>query len=557
MSNPESATPSRRIVIIGGVAGGMSCATRLRRLDERASIVVLEQSGYVSFANCGLPYFVGGVIEQRESLLLQTPEALAARFGLEVLVRTTATKIDPAAKTVEIEGPEGARTLEYDELVLSPGARPVLPPIPGIEHALALRTVEDTDALAAAVDAKLAGAGEGARAVVIGGGFIGLEVAENLVRRGMNVSVIEAQQQVMAPLDIEMAGLVHEELRRNGVDLRLGQAVKAIAADSVTVGEGEVIPADLVVAAIGVRPETSLAKDAGLAIGERGGIKVDERLQTSDPHIWAVGDAVEKIDELSGEASLVALANTANRQGRVLADILSGREGADRKVLGTAIVPVFDLSVASTGWSEKRLAAAGREFRVIHTHPLSHAGYYPGAETMALKLLVDPATDLILGAQTIGGEGVDKRIDVIATAMAGGITASGLADLELAYAPKYGSAKDAVNFLGYVDQNLASETTRSIQWHELEDAMASGAGLVDVRSAGEFANGAIPGAVNIPVDELRDRMDALPEGELIVHCAVGVRGHTAARVLAQAGREVRNLDGGYRTWKASPAGASA
>ncbi len=539
---------TKRYVIVGGVAGGMSTATRLRRLDENAEITVIERSGYVSFANCGLPYYVGGVIEQRSALLLQTPESLAARFGITVLVNTEVVSVNTTAREVTTRSTmsDETSTLAYDELVLSPGARPITPQLPGIERALALRDVEDTDAMAAAV----AGA---QTAVVIGGGFIGVEVAENLVHRGMQVSLVEATAQVMAPLDPEMATPVHQRLRDRGVDLRLGVSVTAIGDQVVNLSDGSTLPGEVVVAAIGVRPDTTLARMAGLTIGPRGGIAVDEKMTTSDPHVHAIGDAVEKVDGLSHETTLVPLANTANRQGRVLADILSGLPGADRPVLGTAIVGVFGLQVASTGWNEKRLVAAGRPYRAIHTHPASHAGYYPGAAQLALKLLVDPETDEILGAQGIGDDGVDKRIDVIATAIAGGLTASDLADLELAYAPAFGSAKDPVNMLGYVDQNAAQGITDTVQWHEVGELMEGAVHLIDVRTPAEVANGAIPGAINIPVDELRDRLDELPEGDLVVSCAVGIRGHIAARMLTQKGRNAKNLDGGYRTWSAGMA----
>ncbi|MFP5415395.1 MAG: FAD-dependent oxidoreductase [Actinomycetes bacterium] len=563
-----------RIIIIGGVAGGMSAATRLRRLEENAEIIVLERSGHVSFANCGLPYHVGGVIPARKSLLLQTPQSLAARFRLDVRVLTEAVRIDRSARTVLVrdlrDGTESE--LHFDKLILSPGARPVRPPIPGIERALALRDIEDTDAMVAAVDTAAAAAlnSQGfvspedadvlegnvrarATAVVVGGGFIGLEVAENLVHRGLTVSLVEAMPQVMTPLDPEMVAPVHATLRAAGVDLRLGASVTAIGPASVTLSNGEKIAADIVVAAIGVRPETSLAQDAGLTIGDKGGIAVDDHHRTSDPDIYAIGDAAEKVDALDGSATLVPLANTANLAGRRVADHIAGLPASNRPVLGTAIVKVFDLTVASTGWNEKRLRAAGRRYRAIHTHPGSHAGYYPGSETMALKLLVDPDTDLILGAQGVGGEGVDKRIDVIATAITGRLTASDLAELELAYAPPFGSAKDPVNMLGHVADNLRSGTTRSIQWHELDAAVAGGATVVDVRTPGEFAAGAIPGAVLLPVDELRDRIDELPDGLLVVHCAVGIRGHTACRILSQLGRDAVNLDGGYKTWAAGQA----
>ncbi len=543
------------IVIIGGVAAGMSAAARLRRLDETARITVVERSGNISFANCGLPYHVGGVIEQRSALLLQTPEAMKARFDIDVLVRTEATAIDRETQQVTVRNldRDSTSSLRYDHLVLAPGASPVRPPIPGIERALALRNVEDVDAMVAAV-------GHARTAVVIGGGFIGLELVENLVERGLEVSMVEATAQVMAPLDPEMVSPVHAAIRAAGVDLHLGAAVTAIGETDVTLADGRKLPADLVVAAIGVRPESSLARDAGLTLTERGAIIVDEHLRTSDPRILAAGDAVAKRDAISGEQVFVPLAQTANLQGRRIADVIAGRTPVDRPVLGTAIVGAFELQAATVGWNEKRLRAEHRTYRAIHTHPLDHAGYYPGAASLALKLLVDPATDEILGAQAVGAKGADKRIDVIATAMAGGITASGLAELELAYAPQFASAKDPVNMLGFVDENLATETTRSIQWHELDEAVSAGARLVDVRTPGEFANGAIPGAVNIPVDDLRSRLDdvrALAEqGPVLVHCAVGIRGHIACRILEANGIQARNLDGGFRTWDAGQAASA-
>ena len=537
-----------RTIIIGGVAGGMSAATRLRRLDESAEIIVLERSGYVSFANCGLPYHVGGVIEKRGALLLQNPGSLKRRFGIDVRVRHEVTAIDPAAREVSVTDLRtGAHsTLRYDALVLSPGGRPVRPPIPGIERALSLRDIEDTDAMVAAV-------GPADTAVVVGGGFIGVEMAENLVHRGLRVTLVEATDQVMAPLDPELAALVHTRLREHGVTLVLGASVSAIGGDTATLSDGSVVQADLVVAAIGVRPETSLALGAGLELGPRGGILVDDQLRTSDPAIYAVGDAVEKRDALDDSQALVPLANTANRQGRVVADIIAGHGGSDRPVLGTAVVGVFGLTVATTGWNEKRLRAAGTPYRAIHTHPANHAGYYPGAETISLKLLFDPVSTMILGAQAVGGAGAEKRIDVIATAMAGGLTAPALADLELAYAPQYSSAKDPVNMLGWVARNMTEGLVNTVQWHEVAGRVAGGATVVDVRTAPEYAAGHIPGSVNVPVDDLRGRLGDLPDGELLVVCAVGIRGYLAARTLAQQGRSVANVDGGYLTWAASPA----
>jgi len=550
-----------KIVIVGGVAGGMSAATRLRRLNEDAEIVVLERSGYVSFANCGLPYFVGGVITDRPNLLLQTPASLGARFALDVRVKHEVTGIDREAKTVTVTDLEQGTsyTENYDYLVLSPGAAPFVPDMPGKERALKLRDVEDVDALAKAVGESLqwidaerleadhAAQDNRATAVVMGAGFIGLEMAENLVHRGMKVTVVELADQVMAPLDPEMAIIVQNKLADAGVDVRTSASVTAIGDASVTLSTGEEIGADVVVAAIGVRPESTLATAIGLEVGARGGIVVDDQQRTSDPAIFAVGDAVEKRDLVDGGVAMVPLANPANRQGRLVADIISGRDVHNKQVQGTAIVGVFGLQAAVMGWNEKRLKAAGRPYVAIHTHPMNHAGYYPGAEGMSLKLLVDPESGALLGAQGIGGSGVDKRIDVLATAMRGGITAPELADLELAYAPQFGSAKDPVNMLGYIAENILTGTTDTLQWHELGAEQAKGLQVIDVRTPGEFSHGAIPGAINIPVDELRARMDEVND-ESIVHCQVGLRGHIAARIIAQHGKHTRNLDGGYRTW---------
>ena len=540
-----------RVVVIGGVAGGMSAAARLRRLDSEAEIVVLERSGYVSYANCGLPYYVGGVIEDHEDLLLQTPGSLNDRFRIDVRVDSEVTAIDRVARAVHVRDLASGTTYElgYDSLVLSPGATPVVPPIPGIERALALRTVEDVERMSEAVE------GLSGRAVVIGGGFIGVEIAENLTHRSIPTTVVEATSQVLAPLDPEMAQLVADELRRHGVGLHLNDAVATITERTVQLASGAELDADLVVVAIGVRPEVALARVAGLAIGELGGIAVDGFNRTSDPAIYAIGDAAEKTDALDGEASLVPLANIANRQGRVVADHIAGRRVRPVTTIGTAIVKVFDLTIAATGWNEKRLVAKGRPHLAIHTHPASHAGYYPGAAKMALKLLVDPETGIILGAQGVGTEGVDKRIDVIATAMRGGLTAPELADLELAYAPPFSSAKDPVNMLGYIAENLLTGLVESVHWHEVQDHAEQGYLLVDVRTAGEFARGSLPGAINVPVDELRERLDELGEKDVVVICQVGQRGHVATRLLRDFGFNAKNLSGGYQTWHKSPAAA--
>ena len=531
-------------VIVGGVAGGMSTATRLRRRDEKMEIIVVEASGYVSFANCGLPYYLGGVIEERDELLLQSPESLKARFNLDVRVNTRASDIDRTAQTIALTNTlTGERTTQsYDHLVLSPGAAPVTPDIPGIEKAHTLRTVEDVDRITAA----LAGV---ETAALIGGGFIGLELAENLAHRGIDVTVLEFSEQIMAPLDPEMAIYVQRHLENNGVTVLTGADTVNITDKQVELRDGRVIPADLVVAAIGVRPASELAAEAGLEVGERGGIVVDDAQRTSDPAIFALGDAAEKRDAVSGDATLVPLAQTANRHGRLIADVITGRKTTSQKTLGTAIVGVFGLQAASVGWSEKRARAAERDIRVIHLHPQDHAGYYPGSSQIHLKLVVDAADDAILGAQAVGEAGADKRIDVIATAMRGGLTASDLADLELAYAPQFGSAKDPVNMAGFIADNLANGE-KTAQYHEVEQAVADGWTLVDVRSEGEFARGTIPGAVNIPVDDLRGRMDELADQKVLAFCRVGQRGHVAVSLLENSGVEAANLDGGYLTWSA-------
>ncbi|MDH6677848.1 NADPH-dependent 2,4-dienoyl-CoA reductase/sulfur reductase-like enzyme/rhodanese-related sulfurtransferase [Rhodococcus sp. LBL1] len=539
-----------KVVIVGGVAGGMSAATRMRRLDESAEIVVFERGAHVSFANCGLPYYAGGVIEDRDELLLQTPESLGARFRLDVRVRSEVAAIDPDARTVTVHDLASGDTYveSYDELVLSTGASPIVPPLPGAPRALILRDVEDVDRLVEQIES--AQMSSTPSAVIVGAGFIGVELAENLRHRGLDVTVVELADQVLAPLDPEMAAPVADRMRENGVHLELGTQLTSIGADTAELADGRTVPADVVVMAIGVRPENALAKMIGADLGERGGVVVDDQMRTSVPHVFAVGDAVEKRDAVGGGVAMIPLANPANRQGRLVADVIAGRPVRAKASSGTAVVGVFGLIVTATGWNEKRLRAAGRPYQAIHTHPQSHAGYYPGAQQMALKLLVDPETDAILGAQAVGGEGVDKRIDIIATAMAGGLTASDLADLELAYAPQFGSAKDPVNMLGYIADNMRTGATRTVQWHELDTLVAGGASLVDVRTADEFAAGAIPGAVNVPLDELRDRVGELPAGDLIVHCQVGQRGHTAGRLLAQLGRPAANLDGGYKTWDA-------
>lgn len=543
-----------RTVIIGGVAGGMSAATRLRRLDEQREITVFERGAFVSFANCGLPYYVGGVITDRSALLLQTPESLAARFRLDVRTRHEVVAIDPEVKTVTVRDlGTGEELLErYDDLVLAAGAGAVADDLDAVPECT-LRSIDDVDRITALL-AEI----ENPEAVVVGAGFIGLEAVENLLARGVRVTLVQRGTQVLSPLDPEMAAPVRRVLEEAGVDVRTGTTVTGASDGSVLLSDGARVRADLVIRASGVAPETGLARAAGLAIGPTGGIAVDGRQRTSDPSIRAVGDGVEKIDHLDAEPTLVTMAGLANRHGRAAADDIAGVASTEAApALGTAIVGVLGLTVGLVGRNEKRLVASGRAHRVVHTHPSSHAGYYPGAERMAMKLLVDTVTDAILGAQIVGGDGVDKRLDVIAVAMAAGLTASALSRLELAYAPQYRSAKDPVNLLGYVAENLAAGTTRSVQWHELDAALAAGAVLVDVRTEDEHAAGSIPGALSLPLDELRARHSELPPGApVIVHCQVGQRGHTAARLLEQLGHDVRNLDGGILTWAAGTASST-
>ena len=538
-------------MVVGGVAGGMSAAARLRRLDAEVEIVVLEKSGHVSYANCGLPYFVGGVIQNEESLFLQTPESLFKRFRLEVRVESEVKSIDRARKVVKVKSANSEYELEYDKLILSPGASPIRPNLPGAQRALTLRNIEDVEAISKSVGKSPDSA------VIIGGGFIGVELAENLRLKGIPTAIVEATAQVLAPLDPEMSTFVAAEIIKQGVDLYLENSVVSINSQSVTLANGDEIPAELVIMSIGVRPDISLAVEAQLIIGNRGGIAVNEFNQTNDPDIYAIGDAAEKKDALDGTSTLIPLANIANRHGRVVADHIAGKKVRPVDSQGTAIVKVFDLTIATSGWNEKRLVAAGRAFVAIHNHPASHAGYYPGAHAMSLKLLVDPLSQEILGVQGIGKEGVDKRIDVIATAMRGGITAPELADLELAYAPPFGSAKDPVNMLGYMAENVLSGLTPTAQWSEVKEKIDSGYFVLDVRTADEVDRGTLPGAINIPIDEIRERLSEIPFGKILVTCQVGQRGHSATRLLREMGYDAINLDGGYMTWSNSPANQDA
>jgi NADPH-dependent 2,4-dienoyl-CoA reductase/sulfur reductase-like enzyme/rhodanese-related sulfurtransferase len=540
-------------VIVGGVAGGASAAARARRLAEDAEIVLFERGPDVSFANCGLPYYVGGEIAERKKLLVTTPEMLRSRFRLDVRTRCSVESIDRAAKKVRVRDLAAGREYEesYDKLILAPGAAPLRPPIPGIDlpGILTLRNLQDVDQIKARVD-------QGAKsAVVIGAGFIGLELVENFVRRGIPTTVVELQDQVLPPFDKEMTTPILSLLQSKGVKVLLGQSADAFesAADGLVVRlkSGETLSAQLVILGIGVRPENKLAVEAGLAVGPRGGIRVDEHMQTVDPDIYAVGDAVEIRDFISGEPTQVPLAGPANRQGRIAADNIFGRKSKYRGTQGTAVVGVFDLTAAMTGASEKVLRRSGRPFRKIYIHPANHAGYYPGAEPMTLKVLFDPETGKLLGAQSVGGAGVDKRIDVIAMAIQARMTVFDLEEAELSYAPQFGSAKDPINMAGFVAGGLLRgdhpqlDVEAVLGLPETERPF-----LLDVRTATEFAAGSLPGAMNIPVDELRSRLAELPRNRAIAaYCQVGMRGYVATRLLLQHGFHVANLGGGYKTFK--------
>ena len=539
-----------KVVVVGGVAGGMSAATRLRRLEENAEIVVLERSGYVSFANCGLPYHLSGTIEERSSLMLQTPASLAARFALDVRVKSEVVEINRDLKMVTVRNlaDKSEYVEKYDYLVLSPGAAPVMPGQPGAERAMSMKDIEDLDRAMAWLDSKPS------TGLVIGGGFIGIEVAENLIKRGISVTMLQRGSQLMKNLDPEMAVLLTTRMRAAGVDIRFNTTATAYTKTTVTLSSGEELSADVIFSAMGVRPEIGLAELAGIRIGENGGIWVDDEQRTSDPSIFAVGDAAEKIDGITGEPRLATLAGLANRHGHSVANgIANAPVVPATPALGTSIVTFEGLAAASVGHTETALRAMGKELRIVHAHPANHAAYYPGAETMRLKLIVDASTDQILGAQGVGGSGVDKRIDVIATAMFAGISASTLAQLELAYDPQHGSAKDPVNMLGYINRNVAEGFTPTIEWHELERYRSAGWEVLDVRTTGEHRFGAMPDSMNIPLDTLRENLSQLNGKKVVVHCQVGQRGHTATRILTQEGISAVNLDGGYLTWKAGMA----
>lgn len=536
-----------KIIIVGGVAGGMSAATRLRRLMEDAEIIIFEKGPFVSFANCGLPYYVSGEIENRDSLLVQTPESLKKRFNLDVRPSHEVLSIQPLEKKITFRNNEGVHQESYDYLILSPGAKPFIPLIEGLDTAdnvFSLRNVPDLDRIMSYIDHQ-----RPQRATVIGAGFIGLEMTENLQKIGLEVTLVEKAPHVLPPLDEEMAAYVKDELIKNGVTVITSQAAASFKENGreIILEDGTILSSDLTILSVGVQPENTLAKTAGIELGMRGGILVDESYQTSVPNIYAVGDAIIVKQQITGEDTMIALASPANRQGRQVADVIAGLSRKNKGSIGTAIVRVFDLTAASTGLSERMAKNAGLDYTVVHVTGKDHAGYYPGATDMTLKLIFNKNTGEIYGAQGIGAEGVDKRIDILATAIKGGITIFDLPELEFTYAPPFGSAKDPVNMLGYAAMNLAEGLSSNIQWYELKEELATGKILLDVRTPKELAkDGRFQGALNIPVDDLRERMKELdPSKSYIISCRSGLRSYIGERLLKQAGFDVHNLDGAF------------
>ncbi|GAA0367764.1 FAD-dependent oxidoreductase [Alkalibacterium iburiense] len=536
-----------RIVIVGGVAGGMSAATRLRRLNEDAEIIILEKGPYVSFANCGLPYYIAGDITEREKLLVQTPEALHDRFNLDVRPNSEALSIHAKKKEIRVKTLEEEYTLTYDKLLLSPGAKPFIPPAKGLQEAenvFTLRSVPDMDKISDYMDNH-----QPKQAVVIGAGFIGLEMAESLAKRGAEVTILEKAPHILPPFDVEMAAYVNKELKEKGVKLYTGLAAESFEdkGQVVVLENGVRLNSDITLMSVGVKPETALALTADIELGERGGILVDEHYETSQKDIYAVGDAIEVKQQINGESTMIALASPANRQGRQAADVMNGLDRKNKGSIGTAIVRVFDLAAASTGLNERQLQASGDTYDVIHIQGKSHAGYYPGAKTIVLKLIFNPTTGKIYGAQAVGEDGVDKRIDVLATAIKAGLTIADLPELEFTYAPPFGSAKDPVNMAGYAALNIMEGMSETIQWHQLEDKQAEGHVLLDVRSEEELKNlGKLKDSINIPLNDLRDRLSELPKDKpIIVSCQSGQRSYIAERILKQSGFEARNLDGAF------------
>lgn len=551
---------SKKVIVVGGVAGGASTAARLRRLEEDFEIIMFEKGEYISFANCGLPYYIGEVITEREKLIVQTVEAMSDKFNMDIRNLSEVIEIDKENKKVTVKNHKTGETYDesYDVLVLSPGASPIKPPISGINdcnNLFTLRNIPDTDKIKAYVDKDTT-----KKVVVIGGGFIGIEMAENLVERGIDVTLVEASSQVMAPLDVEMVSTIHEHLIDNGINLILDDGVKEFKNNGKTVAlnSGREIETDLIILSIGVRPETSIAKDAGLKLNERGAIVVDEYMKTSDENIYALGDAVEILDFVNKKPTMIPLAWPANRQGRLVADNICGKNIKYKGTLGSSVAKIFDYTVATTGNNEKILKKLGIDYEVVHIHPNSSAGYYPGTFPIAYKMIFDKKTGKIYGAQGVGIEGVEKRIDVLATAIKANLTVFDLQDLEPCYAPPYNSAKDPVNMLGYYASNIIEGDTKTIQYHEVEEVLDRGDIVLDVRDEFELATGMIEGSINIPLGSLRKRMDEIPKDKNIyVTCQVGLRGYIACRILTQRGYKCFNIDGGIKTYSSIKRGKKA
>lgn len=538
-----------KTIIIGGVAGGASAAARLRRLDETAEIIILERGEFISFANCGLPYFIGGEITDRNMLTLQTPSSFRARFNIDVRVFSEAIKISPDTQTVTVKDLNTGKTYEesYDNIILSPGAEPIKPNISGIEAAnvFTLRNIPDTLKIKSYIETA-----EPRSAVVIGGGYIGVEVAENLAKAGLQVSIVELADHLIAPLDFDMAADVHRYIKAKGIRLYLNNGVKAIDGSKVILQNGE-ISADMVIMSVGVRPETSLAKDCGIVLNSRGSIIVDSRMRTNIPNIYAVGDAVEIKNYVTKSAAFIPLAGPANKQGRIAADNIAGFESEYKGTQGSAVLKLFDMTVATTGLNEKSAESAGLDFDKIYTYSASHASYYPGGNMMSVKILWDRKTLKIIGAQIVGFDGVDKRMDVIASAIRFGAKVTDLAELELCYAPPYSSAKDPVNMAGFVAENIISGKVKQFFWHDVENLPRDGSvTLLDVRTATERARGHIDGFMHIPLDSLRERINELPKDKPVyVHCHSGLRSYIACRILAGNGFDCYNLAGGWRLYE--------
>ena len=538
-----------KTIIIGGVAGGATAAARLRRLDEKAEIIILERGEYVSFANCGLPYYIGGVITDREDLTLQTPESFKERFNIDVRVLNEAVKISPDTKTVTVKNLRTGETHEeiYDNLILSMGAEPIRPNIDGADgsNVFTLRNIPDTLKIKNYIDTA-----KPRSAVVIGGGYIGVEMAENLAQAGIKVAIVELADHLIAPLDFDMAADVHRYIKSKGIYLHLNNGVKSINRNTVVLQNGE-ITADMIIMSVGVRPETAIAKDAGIELNGRGSIVVNNKMQTNIPNIYAVGDAVEVEDFITKKPAFIPLAGPANKQGRIAADNIAGYESVYTGTQGSAVLKLFDMTVATTGLNEKSATAAGIDYDKTYTYSASHATYYPGAAQMSIKALWDKKTLKIIGAQIVGFDGVDKRMDVLATAIRLGAKITDLTTLELCYAPPFGSAKDPVNMLGFVAENIVSGKLKQFFWHDVENLARDGSVfLLDTRTPFEVMQGKIDGFVNIPLDELRERIDEIPKDKPVyVHCHSGLRSYLACRILTGNGYDCYNLAGGWRLYE--------